>query len=124
MIPRIPMDTMKGIAGFAAVSQQQSLPQMGPQDRLPVVTQVYYANYVMDPLQVYFPFSVLSFPPNILTLLLQYFCFVFWFLYGHSLWQLELRHLGLHCYSPSEHTHGRDMCLLLLVLGLCQECNT
>ena len=48
------MDIMKGVAGFAAVPQQHFPSQMGPQDRLTVVTQIYYVSFAMGLLQVSF----------------------------------------------------------------------
>ena len=43
---------------------------------------------------------------------------------GHSwcIHQWELNHWGLHHCGPSEHTHGRHMCILVMVIGLHQEC--
>ena len=60
----IPVDSTRGLAGFATVLQQQPPSQIGPQDRLPVSTQVYYANYALGLSQVSFPFSQLSLPPK------------------------------------------------------------
>ena len=46
------MNTVKCVNSFAALPQQQSLSQMDPQNRLPVVTEAYYTNYNIGHLQV------------------------------------------------------------------------
>ena len=35
--------------------------------------------------------------------------------------QSGFNHWGLHCCSPSEHNHDRHMCILVTVIGPCQE---
>ena len=40
---------------------------------------------------------------------------------GCILHQLGLNNFGLYLFNPLEHTSGRNMCLLVLVHGPCQE---
>ena len=41
---------------------------------------------------------------------------------GCSVYQWGINHWGLFHCNPSEYTHGRHMCLLVLVCGQHQEC--
>ena len=70
--PLIPVDIMRNVTGLTAVQQQQSLSEMRPQDRLPVVTQAYYATFSIWPPQVSFSISVLHFAPIFLYLTFCY----------------------------------------------------
>ena len=49
---QIPTDIMRGAAHFTAVPQQHPPSQIGPQNNLPITTQVYYSCYAMDSQQV------------------------------------------------------------------------
>ena len=61
------MDTIRGVASFAAVLKP--LPQAGLQNSFPVVTQTYCANDAMSPPEVSFCFQSLA-TPYILILVL------------------------------------------------------
>ena len=80
-----------------------------------------YAHYAMGPSQVSFSFRV-----EPLTSLLIYVgvcsgvCFQVPYWIPYSSWGLN--HMGLHNCSPLEHTHGRHICILAMVISPCQEC--
>ena len=97
---------MRAVVGFAAVPWQQSLPE----NRLPVVTQLYYA---MGPPQVSFPPSEFSLP-LIFYAGVVVFAFYFQFLMCHILTN-EVQPFRFAPCNHLEHTHGRYVCLLVLV---------
>ena len=86
---------------------------MVPEDRLTVVTQAYYANYALGLPQIFFSSELISLQFLVLWCLLSPFRFPC----GLSLHQLELSYLGVHHHKCWECSHGRHMCLLVLVLG-------
>ena len=118
--PLILINTMMGVAGITALPQQQPLVLIGPQARMPTITQAYAYCSVGPPLACS-SVSELSLLPVFYVGSIV-FAFFFRFLCGQSLHQWGLKHLDLHICDPSEHNHGRYMCLLVFFLGPCQEC--
>ena len=53
----IPVHAIRGVDSFSAVLQQQPPSLMHPPDKFPVVIQVYYASYAVDPSKVSPPHS-------------------------------------------------------------------
>ena len=105
--PLIPMDTVRATICLTTVLQQQ-------QSQSQISFQA-FVNYAMDPPQV--SFSVRVEPPTDFNMLVSVMVFVFCF--QIPMWlpcsPIGLNCLGLHYYNPSEYTHGRHICLLVVV---------
>ena len=90
----------------------------GSMDRLPVVTQAYYANFAMHhpqgSLGFFFSVEPLS---NIPKLVLWFLLSTLRFWCGCSLHQWELNCLGLHHNSSLEHSHDKNIYALCCFLA-------
>ena len=104
-----------GVVSLATVLQHQ------PQSKMPSQA---YANYAMVPLQVLVSLSDLNLPVTSLLCRSSFLCMCSVFRchawYHFHQWRLYL--WGLYNCSPSKHTHGRHMSILVMVIGPHQEC--
>ena len=113
--PLIPMVTMRGAVGPATLLQQQQ-----PQGQM---HSLMYANYTIGSPQVSFSLSELSLPPISL-----FWCLLWCFLSTFRspccchVHQWGLNHWGSHHHNPLVYTCGRQICILVLVHGLCPKC--
>ena len=105
---------MQEVVGYATVLHQL------PQSQMPFQA---YAIYAMDPPQVSLSLWVYLQPIDSICCC-QLWCILSIFRL-HCDWHFHLwglNHCGLHYQRPLEHTHSRDMCILVIVWGLHQKC--
>ena len=87
------------------------------------VPNAFSGNYFMDPLQLSFFFRVKT-PTNLLIYVGVLWCVLstFRYLCRCHINQWMLNHLGLHHCNPLQHTHGRHVHILVMVIIPNQEC--
>ena len=107
----IPSCIMRGSVGLTTVPQQQQ-----PQSQMP--SQV-YINYAMGPSQVNFLLQVSV--PRIYNVI--YWCLLVCLLSAFRFpCVCHVYPSGLNNFNPPEYTHGKYMCLLVMMNGPCHEC--
>ena len=114
--PLMQRDT-RSVVGLTNVPQQQPQSQIPPQA---------YANYAMVPPQMSFLFRV-SLPLICLykyvSLIVYAFCFwvPFWMPFWMPYSPMVAKALWICTTATLEHSHGRHMCILVMVIDPCQE---